>query len=156
MRHRQFLYFFLPSALVMLLFIAVPILFVAYQSLFVEHEQVMKSVENCGPFGCQQEIHVDTEAMALLKEAAPMGQFNALGTYTNASHLAVDELKTIWHNRTNLGTALSQTLNLPFYKALGFTLAYTAIVTPLAILAGFVIALAVNTLPARIKGTVIF
>ncbi len=156
MRHRQFLYFFLPSALVMLLFIAVPILFVAYQSLFVEHEQIMKSVESCGPFGCKQELHVDTDAMVVLEEAAPMGQFNALGTYTNASHLAVNELKAIWHNRTSLGAAFNQTLNLPFYKALGFTLAYTAIVTPLVILAGFVIALAVNTLPVRIKGAVIF
>lgn len=156
MRHRQFLVFFLPSALIMLLFIAVPILFVACQSLFVEHEQVMKSVENCGPFGCQQEIHVDADAMATLKQADPMGQFNALGTYTNASHLAIDELKAIWRNRTSLGQAVRQIFNLPFYKALGFTLAYTAVVTPLVILAGFIIALAVNTLPARIKGAVIF
>lgn len=156
MKHRQFLYFFLPSALIMLLFIAVPILSVAYQSLFVEHEQALKPVKNCGPFGCQQEMIVDSDAMARLKEAAPMGQFNALGTYTNASHLAVDELQSIWHERTSLGAALSQTLNLPFYKALSFTLAYTSIVTPLVILAGFVIALAVNTLPGRLKGTVIF
>ncbi|ASJ70443.1 carbohydrate ABC transporter permease [Granulosicoccus antarcticus] len=156
MRHRQFLLFILPSALIMLLFIAVPVLSVAYQSLFVEHEQVMIPVESCGPFGCKQEMHVDTQSMAILEQAKPMGQYNGLGTYTNATHLAVDEVQSIWQERTSLGAAFSQILNLPFYKALSFTLSYTLIVTPLVILAGFIIALAVNTLPALLKGPVIF
>ena len=45
----------------MLLFIALPIVSVSIQSLFVEHEQVMKEVENCGPFKCTTVLQVDTE-----------------------------------------------------------------------------------------------
>jgi multiple sugar transport system permease protein len=156
MKHRRFLAFILPSLLVMLLFIALPILSVAYQSLFVEHEQVMTTVENCGPFGCTDETRVDTEAMAGLRESQPMGKFNGLGTYVNASHLAVDELARIWRQKASVGDALKQILNLPLYKALSFTLAFTFIVTPLVIIIGFIIAVAVNTLPGLFKGPVIF
>ncbi len=46
--------------------------------------------------------------------------------------------------------------NLPFYRALLFTLVYTFVVTPLAILLGFILALAVNLVPGFIKGPVIF
>ena len=47
-------------------------------------------------------------------------------------------------------------MNLPFYRALAFTLAYTAIVTPMVIVLGMVIAFCVNALPTRIKGPTIF
>ena len=43
-------------------------------------------------------------------------------------------------------------MNLPFYKALVFTLTYTFVVTPLVIILGFVIALSVNELPGLFKG----
>jgi ABC-type sugar transport system permease subunit len=47
-------------------------------------------------------------------------------------------------------------MNLPFYKALSFTLAYTAVVTPLVIALGFLIAVGVNAIPQLLKGPVIF
>ena len=46
----------------MILFIALPIISVSVQSLFVEHEQVMREVENCGPFKCTTVLQVDLEA----------------------------------------------------------------------------------------------
>ncbi|MGQ7847850.1 carbohydrate ABC transporter permease [Granulosicoccus sp. 3-233] len=156
MRHRQFLLFMLPTMLVMLLFIALPLISVAVQSLFVEHEQVMKAVENCGPFGCRLEMQVDAEAMKTLREDQPLGRFNGLGTYLDANHLAIEQIGTIWQQSSTLSQAVGQLLNLPFYKALSFTLAYTAIVTPLVIVFGFIIALAVNQLPALLRGPVIF
>jgi ABC-type sugar transport system permease subunit len=156
MPHRTFLAFIAPSLVVMLLFIALPILSVAYQSLFVEHEQVVATVENCGPFGCTTETRVDTEAMAALRAEQPMGRFNWLGTYTNASHLAFAEVAEIWRNAPGIGAALKAMMNLPFYKALFFTVIYTAIVTPLVIIFGFLIALAINGVPRILKGPVIF
>ena len=51
MKHRTFFWFILPSALAMLLFIALPVVSVAIQSLYIEHEKVMVTVESCGPFG---------------------------------------------------------------------------------------------------------
>ncbi len=156
MRHRDFAAFILPSALAMLLFIALPIVSVAVQSLFVEHEQVLVTVENCGPFGCETQEKVDTEATAALKEAEPLGRFNGLGTYLNRAHLAVDEIGAILSDNDGIGDVMARIYNLPFYKALAFTLVYTALVTPLAMILGFAVALGVNNIPKLWKGPVIF
>jgi multiple sugar transport system permease protein len=156
MPHRTFLAFIVPSLFVMLLFIALPIVSVAYQSLFIEHEQVLVEVENCGPFGCEKEVRVDAAAMAQLRAESPMGRFNWLGTYANASHLAFDEIAAIWRDAPSVGAALRSIVNLPLYKALTFTIAFTFIVTPFVIVLGFIIALAVNSIPSLIKGPVIF
>ena len=51
----------------MILFIALPILSVGLQSFFIEHEQVMREVENCGPFKCTTVLQVDVEATEQLK-----------------------------------------------------------------------------------------
>ena len=156
MPHRTFFAFIAPSLFVMLLFIALPIVSIAYQSLFVEHGQIVTTVENCGPFGCETETRVDAEAMRELREEQPMGQFNWLGTYANPSHLAFAEVAAIWRQSDGLWSALRAMLNLPFYKALFFTIAYTAVVTPLVIALGFLIAVTVNAVPRLLKGPVIF
>jgi ABC-type sugar transport system permease subunit len=155
-KHRTFFWFILPSALSMLLFIAFPVVSVAVQSLFIQHQKVMVTVENCGPFGCTKDTHVDPSATAELDKKEPLGQFNGLGTYLNRSHLAVGELGTIFAVNKGLGDVVTRVYALPFYRALAFTLAYTFVVTPLAMVLGFVIALAVNALPQIVKGPVIF
>jgi len=156
MRHRTFLAFVLPSLFVMLLFIALPIVSVAYQSLFIEHEQITTKLESCGPFGCTTELRVDAAAMEKARKEQPMGRFNWLGTYTNPSHLAFDEVAAIWRTSSSVGPAIAGVFNLPLYRALTFTIAYTFIVTPLVIVLGFAIAVAVNSIPRFIKGPVIF
>ena len=156
MPHRTFFLFIFPSILAMLLFITLPILSVAVQSLYVEHPAVLTTVQNCDPFGCTDSTKVDVEAMANLKAAAPLGQFAGLGNYLNRNHLAVAELGEIFANNTGPRDIASQVMNLPFYKALAFTLTYCFLVTPLAMALGFAIALAVNTLPKLLKGPAIF
>lgn len=156
MPHRTFLWFILPSLAAMILFIALPIVSVVVQSLHVEHEQVLVTVENCGPFGCSEETRVDTEATAALREAQPLGRFNGIGTYLNRAHLATDELAQAWRTSDSLGAFWGRVMNLPFYKALAFTLAYTFIVTPLVLVLGLAIALGVNGLPRMLRGTTIF
>ena len=156
MKNRTFFWFILPSLIAMLLFIALPIVSVFIQSLHIEHEAVLVEVENCGPFGCTQEVTIDVEETAKLKDERPLGQFNGFGTYTNRNHLAFVEIGEAWSNRAGLGDFISKALNLPFYRALAFTLTYTFVVTPLVLILGFLIALGVNTLPKRIKGPTIF
>lgn len=156
MPHRTFLTFIWPSALAMLLFIALPIVSVGVQSFFIEHEQVLQTVKNCGPFGCDEVTVVDTEATEALKQAAPLGRFNGFGTYTNRNHLAFEEVGLAWHNAGSVSGFFSALMNLPFYKALAFTLTYTFVVTPLVIILGFIVALAVNKLPGFVKGPTIF
>lgn len=156
MPHRTFFWFILPSALAMLLFIAFPLVSVIVQSLHVEHEQILVTSENCGPFGCRESTSVDVEATAKLKEAAPLGRFNGLGTYMDRGHLATAEISAAWSDSDSWAAFFSRVMNLQFYKALAFTLAYTAVVTPLVILLGLAVALGVNGLPKLIKGPTIF
>lgn len=156
MPHRTFLMFILPSLLAMLVFIAAPVVSVAIQSLFVAHDKVMVEVESCGPFGCTKDMHVDSAATDELQQKEPLGKFNGLGTYIDRNHLAFAEVGAILSDNTGLGDAVSRIYSLPFYRALAFTLVYTFVVTPLAMLLGFIIALAVNQVPGWIKGPVIF
>lgn len=156
MKNRTFFWFIVPSLITMLLFIALPIGSVFIQSLYIEHEAVFIEVENCGPFGCTQEVQVNVEETAKLKEERPLGQFNGFGTYTNRNHLAFAEIGVAWQESAGIGDFFSKALNLPFYRALAFTLTYTFVVTPLVLIMGFFIALGVNSLPKRIKGPTIF
>ena len=140
----------------MLLLIALPIASVFVQSLYVEHPQVLKVTKNCDPFGCKEQTTIDVLATQKLKSVAPLGQFNGFGTYTNRNHLAFEQIGTIRSNSNNLMEFFSGLMNLPLYKALAFTLSYTFIVTPLVIILGLAVALAVNALPKIIKGPTIF
>jgi ABC-type sugar transport system permease subunit len=156
MKHRTFFWFILPSALAMLLFIAAPIVSVVIQSVFASHEPVTAEVENCNVFGCQKALVVDAEATKALQEAEPMGRFVGGAIYSDRNHLALSEIGTIWSGSAGVGDFFGKMLNLPFYGALAFTLTYTALVTPLAIILGFSIALAVNAIPRLLRGPAIF
>lgn len=156
MPHRTFFLFIAPSILAMLLFITLPILSVVVQSLYHEPPAILTSVETCDPFGCKTSTKVDVEAMAAFKAAHPLGQFSGLDNYRDHNHLAVEDLGTILGGPGSLAAKWSQLMNLPFYRALAFTLTYCFLVTPLAMALGFAIALAVNSLPRRVRGPAIF
>ena len=156
MPHRTFFWFILPSLLAMLLFIAAPIGSVVLQSLHQQHEQVLKVVENQGPFGVTVSTTVDQEATRVLREAEPMGRFVGLDVYRDRAHLAFEEVGAAWSQATGLGDFVNRLMNLPFYRALIFTLSYVAVVTPLTLIFGLAIALGVNGLPRMFKGPVIF
>jgi len=157
MPHRAFFAFIMPSLLAMLLFIALPIISVAVQSFYVQHERVVTEVETCTPFGgCTKEARVDAEATQKLRHDEPLGHFNGFGTYIDRNHLAFAEVGAILSDNLGFSDAVSRIYNLPFYRALSFTLTYTFVVTPLAMLLGFLIALSVNSIPPFYKGPVIF
>lgn len=140
----------------MILFIALPIGSVLVQSLHSQHDQVLREVESCSVFSCETQVVVDAEATQKLYEEAPLGKYVGFSNYSNRAHLAFEEVKLLWNNSEGIFTFISGLNNYPFYKALGFTLTYTAIVTPLVIILGFCIAIAINTVAAALKGPVIF
>lgn len=156
MKHRTFFWFFLPTALAMLLFIFLPIVSVVMQSVYIDHEQVFKEVENCDIFGCKKATVVDNDATEQLRNEKPLGRFVGVSNYFNRSHLASSELKAAWESSNGIGEFFSQVYNLPFYRAITFTLVFTFTVTPLLIFFGFLIAIGVNSISERIKGVVIF
>jgi len=136
----------------MLLFIFLPIISVITQSLFIDHEQVFVEVENCNFFGCEKAMVVDNDATAELRAEQPLGRFVGLGNYINRAHLATSELGEAWRNSDSISAFFKETFNLPLYRALAFTLVFTFTVTPLLILLGFCIAIAVNSLAQRPAG----
>lgn len=156
MKHRTFFWFFLPTALAMLVFIAAPIVSVVMQSFFLPHESVLIETENCGPFGCTSSITIDQDATAELWEAQPMGRFAGFEIYLDRGHLATSEIGQAWATTESWGAFWGEVFNLPFYRALAFTLTYTFLCTPALIALGFVIAVSVNSLHRHLKGLAIF
>jgi len=140
----------------MLLFIAAPLVSVVTQSIYAPHEPVLVTVENCTPFRCTEETTIDQDATRALREAEPLGRFVGLDIYLNRNHLAVAEVAEAWRTTDSLGAFVSELGDLPFYRAMAFTLTYTFTVTPLLILLGLAIALAVNAMVQWLKGLVIF
>lgn len=140
----------------MLLFIAMPIVSVTVQSMFAPHEAVFLTVETCTPFKCTEETTIDQEATAALRAEQPLGRFVGLDIYFDRGHLAISEVGEAWTSSQNWTEFLASLSNLPFYRAMSFTLVFIFTVTPMVIVLGLLIALAVNSIYARLRGVVIF
>ena len=157
MKTKTFIWFFLPTGLAMLCFIALPIVSVVIQSVFAPHEAVLVEVENCVPLvGCTTETKVDQDATRELRAEAPLGRFVGLDVFLDRGHLASTEVAAAWSSSDSFGQFWDRLYNLPFYKALIFTLTFTFTVTPTMIVLGLMIALAVNSLHQRLKSLMIF
>ncbi len=130
----------------MILFIGLPIISTGIQSFYAQHDQILIKVKKCDPFGCNVSVVVDQEATSKIKEKKPLGKFNGLGTYADRNHLATNQLSEFWSESKSIGEFVSKVGNLPFYKALVFTLTYCVIVTPCVLLLGFIIALSLNAI----------
>ena len=141
----------------MLLFIALPIVSVVLQSIHAPHPAVLVEVETCTPLvGCTTETSIDQDATADLRAAKPLGRFVGLEIFKDRGHLALSEVKEIWGNTSSFGEFFSRLTNLPFYRAMYFTLTFTFIVTPLVVIVGFLVALNVNALYQKLRGLVVF
>ena len=157
MRHSTFFWFFAPTGLAMLLFIALPIISVVLQSIHAPHPAVLVEVETCTPLvGCTTETSIDQDATADLRAAKPLGRFVGLEIFKDRGHLALSEVKEIWGNTSSFGEFFSRLTNLPFYRAMYFTLTFTFIVTPFVVIVGFLVALNVNALYQKLRGLVVF
>ena len=141
----------------MLLFIALLIVSVVLQSIHSPHPAVLVEVETCTPLvGCTTETSIDQDATADLRAAKPLGRFVGLEIFKDRGHLALSEVKEIWGNTSSFGEFFSRLTNLPFYRAMYFTLTFTFIVTPLVVIVGFLVALNVNALYQKLRGLVVF
>ena len=117
---------------------------------------MLKEVKKCDPFGCKVSVQIDQEASAKIREEKPLGKFNGFGTYIDRNHLAFEELSELWGESNSTKEFVGKATNLPFYKALIFTLTYCITVTPCVLLLGFIIALSLNAVSRKIRGPLIF
>ena len=102
MPNKSFFWFFLPAGLAMILFIGLPIISTGIQSFYSQHDQVLKEVKKCDPFGCKVSVQIDQEASSKIREEKPLGKFNGFGTYIDRNHLAFDELSELWLNNIHM------------------------------------------------------
>ena len=156
MKHKTFFWFILPTFLAMFFFITLPIISVVIQSLHTPHENILITVENCDPFGCKKVTSIDHEATKDLKNEKPLGRFVGLDIYLDRGHLAFEQVKDHWNKSEDLVSFLTLISDLPFYKAIFFTLTFTFTVTPVMLVLGLLIALGVNSINKQLKGLIIF
>ena len=156
MKHKTFFWFILPTFLAMFFFITLPIISVVIQSLHTPHENILITVENCDPFGCKKVTSIDHAATKDLKNETPLGRFVGLDIYLDRGHLAFEQVKGHWNNSKDLVSFFSLISDLPFYKAIFFTLTFTFTVTPIMLVLGLLIALGVNSINKQLKGLIIF
>ena len=122
MKHKTCVWFFLPTTLAMLLFIALPLTSIVSQSLHTPHDQVLIVVESCDPFGCKAETTIDHQASKKINEERPQGKWVGFQIYSDRNHLAIKEVGELWDNKTNFIDFVSSLRDLPCYRAMGFTL----------------------------------
>ena len=156
MKHKTFFWFILPTFLAMLIFIFLPLISIFLQSIHTPHENVLMTVENCDPFGCKKVTSIDHDAINDLKKTEPLGKFVGLDIYFDRGHLAIENVKMLWNKDNNFFQFIKALSDLPFYKAIFFTLTFTFTVTPIMLVLGFLIALCVNTISKKLRGIVIF
>ena len=156
MKHKTFFWFILPTFLAMFFFIMLPIISICLQSLHSPHENVFVTVENCDPFGCNKSTSIDHDATNILKNENPLGKFVGFDIYFDRGHLAIDKINEIWIKNNNFFNFLTAISNLPFYKAIFFTLTFTFTVTPIMLVLGLLVALGVNSINKQLRGMIIF
>ena len=156
MKHKTFFWFILPTFLAMFFFITLPIISVVIQSLHTPHENILITVENCDPFGCKKVTSIDHAATKDLKNEKPLGRFVGLDIYLDRGHLAFEQVKDHWNNSKDRVSIYTLISDLPFYKAIFFTLTFTFTVTPIMLVLGLLIALGVNSINKQLKGLIIF
>lgn len=137
----------------MLVLVAAPTVTVFVQSFTGLAERSVTKTEICGPFGCAEQSGLSQQATTSDK---PARRFVGLAHYRDRAHLAFGEIHHRWHTSDSLVNFLQKTLTLPFYGALLFTLVYTLIVTPLAILLGLWLACCIKRLAPQYRAPVVF
>jgi multiple sugar transport system permease protein len=157
MPFRIFLAFVTPSVVAMLMLIALPLAGVAWLSVwnsYTRTEFVQTQVQT--PLGVRTESRAVPVRDAagnpvLVREWYGTRHFETvLGTERVAQALAGTGPEA------TLGARYQAITNVAFWGALGFTLIYTAITTPLILLLGFLLAMGVNSALGPLKGPLIF
>lgn len=166
MKTRTFLWFVAPSVLSMFVLIALPLVAVVWLALWQSHVRTeMVEIRTKVPlFGGLTKDQVSYVPQAVLDEnGRPMRNWEFVGLRNLAQAAEVEDLGAILSQPREAASLPDMVesmyrdiTNLDFWSALEFTLIYVVATTPLMLLIGFLLALAVNRATERLKGSLIF
>jgi multiple sugar transport system permease protein len=148
---KPFLLFVGPSLVMMAVFIAGPLLTVFVQS-FQRTQSAFETLEEekCDPFGCK----TTTVTRPVIDERGRAVQETRWVGFENYRVLlAWNNVRTAF---SSAGQGLQGIFNIPFWKALRFTLMFTLVTLPFVIGVGLILAFAVNSLVQSLRGPIIF
>ena len=155
MKLRTLLLFVAPSAVLMLIFIALPLVSVAVQSFYATtavREQV--KAESCSPGFLAPTCTTTLRSQVKLDEAGkPITVTEFVGLDAYRLVLRLDEVAAAIAPG---GGGWDAVMQIDFWRALRFTLTFTLITLPLVIGFGLAVALAVNASLRAIRGPLVF
>jgi multiple sugar transport system permease protein len=153
MKFRTFALFVAPSLIAMVVLIAMPLAGVGWLSLWNSYTKTeFVEVETRTPLGVKKEVR---PRPVLDEDGQPVRVWEFYGAQnyrTVAQPAALADALT----SGDLASMYRRITNIDFWGALEFTLLYTAVTTPFILALGFLLALAVNRAPRRLKGALIF
>ena len=151
MKTKTFLIFTLPSFIMMVFFIAIPLLTVVFQSFQFKQELLeTREQEKCDPSGCETEI----VTIPVLDDNGNTIKQNQWVGFQNYKNLL--KFNKVQEAFSTTGQGWADIRNIDFYKAFRFTITFTFITLPFVLFLGLVIALCVNALIQSLRGPVIF
>jgi len=172
MRLKTFLVFVSPSVLAMILLIAVPLVGVMYLSVHNSYikTEIVEITSTVPAFAGMKQTVVEKVPQPVLDEnGAPVKISEYVGGQNFESVADPKGLAEAFRKDrssrpdgtpTTMGERLSGTyrdlIDIDFWGALEFTLLYAFITTPLVLILGFFVALAVNSIARWMRGPVIF
>jgi multiple sugar transport system permease protein len=161
MPFRTFLGFIMPSAVAMLLLIAIPLVGVINLSLWNSYTKTtFVETEVRTPLGVRKDVRAVAETDA---QGRPIQVREWYGSRNYGTVLGAEQLADATaRDRSEagifarIGGLFRDIVNIRFWGALEFTLLYTLVTTPLVLAFGFLIALGVNSVTKPLKGPLIF
>ncbi len=166
MRLKTFLGFVAPSAIAMILLIAVPLVGVVYLSLHSSHVATeLKEVKTTVPLfaGKTREVTRLVPQAKLGDDGKPVVVWEYTGGAEITRAAQLPELEaTLTKDRGSaslpriVADMYDEVTNYDFWSALEFTLVYTFVTTPFVVGIGFLLALAINRATEPLRGSLIF
>ena len=155
MRNRVFFAFVAPSVVLMIVFMALPLISVLAQSVFVTRQVFEDAkIESCSPGFLRQICTTEVRTQPKLgADGTPLTEtvFAGLDIYRS-----VLQPQAVAQAFAAGGAGFEALGHIDFYRALRFTLTFTAVTLPLMLLLSLSLAVAVNNTLKRLRGVIIF
>lgn len=165
MTTRSFVSFVAPSVACMLVLIALPLLGVGYLALYQSHvkTELVEVTTEVPLFGSQTRKQTRNIPQPVLDENGdPIQVWEFVGTRNLEKAAAIDGLAQVFSSQRDdtgeswIGSLYREITNYEFWGALEFTLLYTFATTPAILVIGLGLALAVNSVTERLRGSLVF